>query len=201
MGSHCRRYCLHVVYGDGHLLDLLVPIQRHTDHHRHALSVTFRLSPRQPSKQNNMRSAYDFGGDRQVPGQSIQDGFEQASALPFAGNPKDAAIALELHHAARTDSTESEGKYHIVREPLAPDQGIATRKACARYPFRSREVFDFQLPFGMFDRHAILPSIGKTDHEDSDATSWALEGRNVKSILLNFVARKTRMVLGTKIYI
>ena len=52
--------------GDGHLLDLFLRIKRHIDHNRHIPCTDLRRSRRELSKQNEMRSAYDFGCDRQI---------------------------------------------------------------------------------------------------------------------------------------
>ena len=52
--------------GDGHLLDLFLRIERHVDHDRHTPCIDLRRSRCEFSKQNEMRSAYDFRCDRQI---------------------------------------------------------------------------------------------------------------------------------------
>jgi hypothetical protein len=52
--------------GDGHLLDLFLRIKRHVDHNWHIRCTDLHRSRCELSKQNEMRSAYDFRCDRQI---------------------------------------------------------------------------------------------------------------------------------------
>jgi hypothetical protein len=52
--------------GDGHLLDLFLRIKRHVDHNWHIRCTDLHRSRCELSKQNEMRSAYDFRRDRQI---------------------------------------------------------------------------------------------------------------------------------------
>jgi hypothetical protein len=142
--------------GDGHLLDLFLRIKRHGDHDWHMSSADLRRSRCELSKQNEMRSAYDFCCDRQILAEATRYAFQYVSGLLFPDRPKHAAVTPQVANPGYVDSAEPERQDNIIGEPLVPVLRIATRQARAHQPFRSREIVGFQLPLRLLDRHALL---------------------------------------------
>jgi hypothetical protein len=145
--------------GDGHLLDLLLRIKRHVDHNGHISGTDLRRSRCELSKQNEMRSAYDFRCDRQIPTQATRNVFQYASGVLFSDRAKNATVTSQVANPGYVDSAEPERQNNIVSEPLIPVLQITTREAHPHQPFRSREIVGFQLPLRIIGRHAFLSCV------------------------------------------